>query len=341
MIIIHNLSFIMLLRLSGLFLALSFLSACSSTSPTEDSAQASSIQLETYYDYVLYNPNDQQIIENTQSLAMQLADSQVVLFGEYHSHPAIHLAQLRLLEALYQQQNQLSLSMEQFNRSQQTVLNSYLANEIGEEWLIKQTKAWDNYRSDYRPLVEFAKDKQLTVLAANAPREHVRCIGQQGLGYLEGLAESERAKLAQDFTTNDPAYQQRLFGNAHHGDSEQSNNHFLAMLAWDETMAESIVKQLENQSTLQVMHTVGNFHIEQRQGTYSRVEQRLEGRKVSSLVAINHSEFETLSAQQKQALGDYLIVVKGLPKRYQNKANQQAEFKHIKKQSNKQCKSAN
>ncbi|BEU02341.1 hypothetical protein OAG1_11410 [Agarivorans sp. OAG1] len=331
----------MSLRLSGLILSLFFLSACSATPPVEQATPSADIQLQTYYDYALYNPNDQQIVENTQALAKQLADSQVILFGEYHSHPAIHLAQLRLLEALYQQQNQISLSMEQFNRSQQALLDSYLANEIGEEWLIKQTKAWDNYRSDYRPLVEFAKDKQLTVVAANAPREHVRCIGQQGLGYLEGLEESERSKLAQDFSTNDPAYQQRLFGNAHHGDSEQSKNHFFAMLAWDETMAESIALQLQSQTTQQVMHTVGNFHIEQRQGTYSRVEQRLEGKKVSSLVTINHSEFVELSEQQKQALGDYLIVVKSLPVRYQNKANQQAEFKHIKKQSSKQCKSAN
>ncbi|GGB00025.1 hypothetical protein GCM10007414_11430 [Agarivorans gilvus] len=310
------------------------LSACSAVPSPANIPKKTT--LNTYYDFQLYDPSNQQEIDNIKQLAQQLADSQVVLFGEFHTHPAIHLAQLRLFAALYQQNHQLSLSMEQFDRSQQAVLNQYLDEQIGEEWLVKQTKAWDNYRSDYRPLVEFAKQQQLEIIAANAPRKHVRCLGRQGLDYLQQLPSNQRQQLAETFTIEDPAYRQRLFGNAHHGDEQQTQNHFIAMLAWDDTMAESIAKHALN-SGQQIMHTVGNFHIEQRQGTYSRVKQRLHGQKVSSVVALSEREFTSLSAAEKQQKGDYLIIVRALPLRYKNEQHRRAEFAQINQQAQISC----
>ncbi|MDO6763028.1 ChaN family lipoprotein [Agarivorans sp. 1_MG-2023] len=332
----------MLFRLSSFLFILVSLAACSAGQPNTGLQQASTAApLETYYDYILFDPHAQQVLTDTETLASLLADSNVVLFGEYHSHPGIHLAQLRLFQSLHAQHDQLSLSMEQFDRSQQALVNEYLNDDIGEEWLIKQTNAWPNYRSDYRPLVEFSKAKHLNVIAANAPKAHVTCIGSEGLAYLHTLDSEQRLLLSQEFTVDDPAYQQRLFGNAHHGDSQQSQNHFLAMLAWDETMAESIAAHLNNEANQQVMHIVGNFHIEQKQGTYSRVQQRLPNSKISSVVAVSQQDFLALSIEEQQAKGDYLIVVLNLPKRYQNADNRKAEYQHIKQRSNKQCKSIN
>ncbi|WP_427979780.1 ChaN family lipoprotein [Agarivorans sp.] len=323
-----------MLRRFFLLITSLLLSACS-VSPSSTS-NAEPTALSTYYDFQLYDPVHQQQINDISHLALQLADSQVILFGEFHTHPAIHLAQLRLFEALYQQNHQLSLSMEQFDRSQQPLLDQYLANKIGEEWLIKQSHAWDNYRSDYRPLVEFAKQQQLSIIAANAPNKHIRCLGQQGLDYLQQLPATERRLLAESLTLDDPAYQQRLFGNAHHGDEQQTQNHFIAMLGWDDTMAESITKQALTNSQ-QIMHTVGNFHIEQRQGTYSRVQQRLPQQKVSSVIAISEQEFAGLSAVEKQQKGDFLIIVRALPLRYQNQQHRSAEFAQIKQQAKTSC----
>ncbi len=316
-----------------LLLSISLLLSACSSQPSPSSKQSA---LDTYYDFKLYNPSKQQQIDSIADLAQQLADSQVILFGEFHTHPAIHLAQLRLFEALYQQNHQLSLSMEQFTRNQQHLLNQYLDGEIGEERLINQSQAWDNYRSDYRPLVEFAKQQQLTIIAANAPRKHIRCLAQQGLDYLQQLPTNQRQQLAETFTLDDPAYQQRLFGNAHHGDKQQTQSHFIAMLAWDDTMAESIAKQTLSNGQ-QIMHTVGNFHIAQRQGTYSRVKQRLGAEKVSSIVALSAKEFAKLSAADRQQKGDYLIIVRALPLRYINEQHRRAEFAKISQQAVISC----
>ncbi|NMU84680.1 ChaN family lipoprotein, partial [Vibrio parahaemolyticus] len=74
----------------------------------------------------------------------------------------------------------------------QPVVDAYLRGEIGEQYLMKQANAWPNYESDYRPLVEFAKQKNLPVIAANAPKSIVRCIGRQGLDYINKLDDDQR-----------------------------------------------------------------------------------------------------------------------------------------------------
>lgn len=47
---------------------------------------------------------------------------------------------------------------------------------IEERDLIASGRAWSNYRSDYKPLIEIAKEKH----AANAPRRYVDLVSKKG-----------------------------------------------------------------------------------------------------------------------------------------------------------------
>ena len=130
-----------------------FLSGCSSI--IEPHSDLSSSRVETFYDYQLATPNQKNI--DLTSFTERLKNADVILIGEWHTHPAVHRFQTDLLRSLYQQNQNISLSMEQFTRDKQTVINQYLNHDIGEQTLITQSNAWANYESDYRPLVEFAK----------------------------------------------------------------------------------------------------------------------------------------------------------------------------------------
>src|SRR5690554_4196677 len=55
-----------------------------------------------------------------QELARQLADTDIVVIGEYHGHHASHLLQARLQQALYRQNPAQILSMEQFRSEEHT-----------------------------------------------------------------------------------------------------------------------------------------------------------------------------------------------------------------------------
>ena len=60
---------------------------------------------------------------------------------------------------------------------------------------LQDARAWPNYASDYRPLVEFAKTRSMPVVAANAPRRHVAAAARGGAAALAVLPPASQALL--------------------------------------------------------------------------------------------------------------------------------------------------
>lgn len=257
-------------------------SACSSTHQQITQSQPSSHPLiqsiESFYDYQLYSP--QGVNLSLSNLPKELADADVILIGEWHTHSGIHRFQTDLLKQLSVNNRNITLSMEQFSRDKQELLDQYLAGEVGEQILIKQGNAWPNYESDYRPLIELAKSRSLKVIAANAPKRIVRCIGREGLNYLEKLTPSQRKHVAQDIDIASSPYKEKFMASMHHGTPEQTNKQYAAQVTWDETMAESIVTYLEENPNDQVLHIAGKFHTEQGLGTKAAILKRNPSLKV-------------------------------------------------------------
>src|SRR5690554_7260780 len=65
----------------------------------------------------------------------------------------------------------------------------------GETEMLEDANVWVNYKASYRPLVEFARQHQLPVIAANAPAVTVRCVGR------EGKARSEERRVGKECRT--------------------------------------------------------------------------------------------------------------------------------------------
>jgi uncharacterized iron-regulated protein len=93
---------------------------------------------------------------NVNRLAGLLQRYDVVIYGESHGHPGVHLQEMKLLRALYDRDPRWVLSLEQFERDVQGIVDDYTAGHIGETALIEQGRAWSNYAASYRPMVEFA-----------------------------------------------------------------------------------------------------------------------------------------------------------------------------------------
>ncbi|MDF9400826.1 hypothetical protein HGG78_01985 [Vibrio aestuarianus] len=231
-----------------------------------------------FYDYQLASPEGEPIALTALPQALKNAD--VILVGEWHTHPAIHRFQTDLLEQLNLQKRDVALSMEQFSRDSQPVLNRYLAGEIGEQYLISQANAWPNYESDYRPLVEYAKAHNIDTIAANAPKSIVRCIGKVGIEYLDRLPAEQRQHVARQVDMSSSLYKEKFMASMHHGSAEQTENQFAAQITWDETMAESIVEYLTDHPNSQVMHIAGKFHTQQGLGTANSIFRRNPNLKI-------------------------------------------------------------
>lgn len=121
-------------------------------------------------------------------LAAEEAD--VVFIGEVHDDAIAHALQDSIWQRLVERSEgrDVALSLEMFERDVQPVLDEYLSGAITEKHFVEDVRAWQSYRTAYRPLVETAKQNNVPVLAANAPRRYVNRVARTGRDGLSGLS---------------------------------------------------------------------------------------------------------------------------------------------------------
>jgi uncharacterized iron-regulated protein len=230
-------------------------------------------------------------------LAARLRGYDVVIYGEFHGHAGVHLGEMRVLRALYAGDPHLVLSLEQFERDTQDVLDAYLAGRIGENALIDRGRAWENYAASYRPLISFAYAHHLPVIAAEAPTWEIGCVGQWGLPILDKFSTEERAWIARDVHVGAGAYrdkfQQFLGGSSVHGGGGdtpegriKAERSFAAQAARDDTMAESILAALRKYPAARVLHLTGSFHAATFLGTVERLRLRDPNLKIAVITPV-------------------------------------------------------
>jgi uncharacterized iron-regulated protein len=281
-----------------------------------------------------------------------LKDYDVVFVGEFHDHIANHLAELGLLSALHQRVPMLALSMEQFERDRQSRLDDYLAGKIGEETLTRGL-GWKNYEEAYRPLVEYAKDNHLPVIAANAPLDIVRCVAREGIAYLSGLPAAKRRLAADDIHTADGPYKQKFLRfsgtDAAHGGSgmpdgkakQRMENNFAAQMTRDDTMADSIANFLRANPGYHVLHVAGAFHLADRLGTVESLRMRSPDLKIALVMPVQTSAEAPMSMPDDAGQADLAILMRREPEPYvtdaERKAAEAAEAKSFQAAQNISC----
>uniref|UniRef100_Q31JR5 Haem-binding uptake Tiki superfamily ChaN domain-containing protein n=1 Tax=Hydrogenovibrio crunogenus (strain DSM 25203 / XCL-2) TaxID=317025 RepID=Q31JR5_HYDCU len=293
--------------------------------------------LKTLYEYRLIEAQSKKAITLNQ-LTKQLKDKDVIFIGEFHGNQASHLLEAQLQAALYQQRPNQILSMEQFNRDQQAILNRYLEGSIGEKTLIKDAPTWPNYAGSYRPMIEFAKQQFLPVVAANAPAQTVRCVGRQGTDYLQKLSHTERHLIAKDPFHSTPAYNEKFqqfladqTGPAHaakNTDEHTPNNRYMAQLLRDNTMAESINQALQQSPKAQVLHLNGAFHSNNALGTVAALKRLNPSLNIAVISPVRVTDPETPTFTQTDlTLGDFIYLIQSQPTDYVQASKRQAAFK--------------
>ncbi|USH01731.1 ChaN family lipoprotein [Grimontia kaedaensis] len=285
------------MNLRFLVFSLSLLAGCS--------ASTTLTKTKTLYDYKIESASSQHY--SLEALTSELLAADVILVGEWHTHPGIHLFQTQLLATLASRHSNIALSMEQFSRADQTVLDGYLAGDFGENSLLSKTNDWPNYAGSYRPLVEYAKAHDLPVIAANAPEDIVRCIGREGKSYLDKLSAEERGWVAKTLSDEDSPYKEKFFATMFHGDETKTENQYQAQIAWDDTMAESIVDFLAENPSYKVMHIAGAFHVEGGLGIAARILARNPDLSIAVISP------QTDDAKRHSENGDYRLIVNSLP----------------------------
>jgi len=268
-----------------------------------------SFDAQNFKAYQFYNQKGKEI--KTDKLVKELADYDVVFFGENHNSSINHWLQLKLTDALFEKKNgQLILGAEMFERDNQSQLNQYLNGKFDVKRLKDSVRLWNNFTTDYKPLVDFAKDKKLNFIATNVPRKYASQTAKEGLESLNKLDENEKAYIAQlpiKVTLDTPGYPEMKTMMGEHADGTKVMNFISAQAIKDATMAESILKNFQSGKTF--IHYNGNYHSKEFGGIYWYIKQKNPNLKMA-VISVFESENPELKIPEKDYIPtDFNLII--------------------------------
>ena len=118
--------------------------------------------------YILYDQDGKEV--KYSKMVKDLEDADIIFFGELHTDPIAHWMQLELTKELFAQKKEaLVLGAEMFEADNQMILNEYLDSLYPADKFEAEMRLWNNYQTDYKPVVEFAKEHQIPYIATIFP----------------------------------------------------------------------------------------------------------------------------------------------------------------------------
>jgi len=232
----------------------------------------------------------------------------VILFGELHNNPISHWLEYQLLKDIYLKEKQnLILGAEMFTSSEQEILNKYIKGEIKEDEFTKGVNLWSNYSNDYKPLIEFARNTNLSLIATNAPADFVSMVYKGGfdtLNTLNTLQKQFLPPLPIEYDSELDCYKKMLSMEV--GNQYISPNFPKSQALRDATMAYNIIKNLKEGK--KILHFNGSYHSDYFQGIMWYLKKANPYLTVLTISTVEQSDVSKL-IDDYILLADYIIVV--------------------------------
>lgn len=253
--------------------------------------------------YTLYNNNGKEV--SWDILMKRAAGADIILFGELHNNPICHWLQYELTRELYQRKgDSLVLGAEMFETDNQLLLNELIQGTIAERNFEAEARLWPNYKTDYKPLVQFAVENKIPFIATNIPRRYAALVNRKGLEALEGLDTEARAlmmPLPVPYDPTLPGYKAMMGMGAH-----ATENLPKAQAVKDATMAWSILNHWDKAKCF--LHYHGTYHSDGYEGIYWYLQQYRKGLKILTISSVEQDQTDLL-AEENAGKADFTIVI--------------------------------
>lgn len=252
--------------------------------------------------YQLYTKNGKKT--TYKRLVAASGDAEVVLFGEHHDNSVIHWLQLELIKDLAEKKS-LVLGAEMIEADNQRQLNQYLAEQINQKAFDTLARLWPNHKTDYKPLIDFAKEKKFPFIATNIPRKYAKMVNKQGLESLNSLPAEEKAWIAPlpiAYDAGLPGYKAMMEMMGDHA----TENFPKAQAIKDATMAHFIMKNLRPNTTF--IHFNGTYHSDGFEGINWYLKKQRPQLKIVTIAAVSQADIEKLEKEHHNK-ADFILVV--------------------------------
>ena len=241
-----------------------------------------------------------------------VAQAQVIAVGEEHYHPDIQAFELRVLQALAQRRPQhVALAMEFLERDMQPAVDAYLTGANDAATFQERIKATPEFIRYYFPLVQYARQAHIPVLALNTPRALARRVSKEGLqAVVQSVPDAERAYLPAAFSAITPPYRAyflQAVATSHPLHEKQIGRFVEAAHVKDDTMAESLAAFLGRAADYTVLAIAGRFHFDYGLAIPALLQQRRPSVAIQRVTTMTVAADEAISLLElaKEHLADY------------------------------------
>lgn len=233
--------------------------------------------------------------------------NQVVLFGELHNNPISHWLQFEMVRDLANDKTPLLVGMEMFEADDQTIIDEYFSGRISQRNFEQEARLWNNYKTDYKPVLEFARENAIPLIATNIPRRYASMVyshGLESLGRLSPLARSWIAPLPIEVDLTLPGYAR--ISEMAHGHGGDNLPHSQAVK--DATMAHRILTNMSVDS--RHIHLNGTYHSDNFEGIYWYLKKADPDLKIMTISTVEKDDIHGASANEDlRGRADFIIVV--------------------------------
>ncbi|HEY0031559.1 MAG TPA: ChaN family lipoprotein [Bacteroidia bacterium] len=247
-------------------------------------------------------------ISSYEQLLKTAKEADIILFGELHDNPINHWLQLELTKDLFaDKKSNLVLGAEMFEADDQIALTEYLQGKISDKTMKDEVKLWPNFRTDYKPLLDFAKSNHLNFVAANIPRRYANMVYLYGMSKLDSLdAEAKKwmCPLPMKYDPNLACYKEIYESAGGHGGENLPKSQAIK----DATMAYFILKNWTKGKTF--IHYNGSYHSNRHQGIEWYLKQEKTNLKIFTIGSTEQITIDTLE-KESEGLADYIICTPG------------------------------
>jgi len=252
--------------------------------------------------YVIYNAKGKKV--KYKKMLKKLKDKDIILFGEFHDNPISHWLQYELTSDLHHER-ELVLGAEMFEADNQSYLSDYLAGTIPFKAFDSLARLWPNYKTDYSPLVEFAKEHNIDFVATNIPRRYANMVYKNDFVALDSLSVEEKAWIAPlpiPFDPELPRYKNILAMMGDHGSPKLVK----AQAIKDATMAHFI---LQNHSKGKLfIHYNGAYHSDYYEGILWYLKQENQELNYATISTVSQDDVNRLE-EEHEGKADFIICV--------------------------------
>jgi uncharacterized iron-regulated protein len=238
--------------------------------------------------------------------------TQVVLFGEFHNNAISHWLELELTKDVAENKA-VVLGAEMLEADNQKQVNQYLNGDINQKKLDSTARLWPNYKTDYKPLVDFAKENKLQFIATNIPRRFASLVSKKGFEALEQLTDEEKTWIAPQPIPYDatlPGYVEMLKMMGEH----TSPNMPKAQASKDATMAYFISKNLKDGTTF--IHYNGSYHSDNFEAISWYLKTYQPNVKIVTISSVEQKDLTKLDIENYNKANFIIVIDEDVTKTY-------------------------